>query len=178
VLAIVITGPPGAGKTSVLTALSDALSDDDVAHAAVEVETLAWTHPALSDEQRAQHIRLNCQLYRDEGHTLLVLAYTLETDADVAELLAAVGADDTFLVRLEAQPAALVERITARESACWSGLPRLVEHARELASSMPGLASIDVVLSTEGQRPEDVAMRLRAALPALAGRGRGGTLPT
>ena len=38
--AVVITGPPGAGKTSVLTALVDALSDDHIAHAAVEVEML------------------------------------------------------------------------------------------------------------------------------------------
>jgi Ni2+-binding GTPase involved in maturation of urease and hydrogenase len=45
VFAVVITGPPGAGKTSVLSALVDALSDDDIAHAAVEVEMLVWTHP-------------------------------------------------------------------------------------------------------------------------------------
>jgi Ni2+-binding GTPase involved in maturation of urease and hydrogenase len=38
VFAVLIAGPPGAGKTSVPTALVDALSDDDVAHAAVEVE--------------------------------------------------------------------------------------------------------------------------------------------
>jgi GNAT superfamily N-acetyltransferase len=50
VFAVVITGPPGAGKTSVLTALVDALTDEDVAHAAIELETLAWTHPALSDD--------------------------------------------------------------------------------------------------------------------------------
>jgi cytidylate kinase len=178
VFAVVITGPPGAGKTSVLTALSDVLSDDDIAHATVEVEMLAWTHPVLSDERRAQHIRLNCQLYRDEGHTLLLLADTLETNADVAQLLAIVGADDTVLVRLEAQPATLVERITAREPAYWSGLPELVQHAQELATSMPGLAGIDVVLSTEGQRPEDVAARIRAVRPALAGRRRGGKLQT
>ena len=45
VFAVVITGPPGAGKTSVLSALVDALSDDDIAHAAIEVEMLVWTHP-------------------------------------------------------------------------------------------------------------------------------------
>ena len=42
-------------------------------------------------------------LHRDAGHTLLLLAHTLETDDDVAELtLAAVDADDSVLVRLEA----------------------------------------------------------------------------
>jgi Ni2+-binding GTPase involved in maturation of urease and hydrogenase len=53
VFAVVILSPPGAGKSSVLTALVDALSEDDIAHVAVEVETLVWTHPALTDEQRA-----------------------------------------------------------------------------------------------------------------------------
>lgn len=92
-LAVVITGPPGAGKTSVLTALSDALSGDDIAHAAIEVEALIWTHPPLSEEQSAHQLRLTCGLYREAGHSLLLLAQTLETDDDVARLLEAVGAE-------------------------------------------------------------------------------------
>jgi GTPase SAR1 family protein len=165
VFTVVITGPPGAGKSSVLTALVDALSDDDIAHAAVEVETLVWTHPALTEEQRARHVRLACELYREAGHGLLLVAQTLESDADVAELLDAVGADAVFLVRLEARPATLAERIVAREPPSWSGLPGLVEHTQELAATMPGLAGVDLVLSTEGQRAEDVAARIRAACP-------------
>jgi hypothetical protein len=165
VFAVVITGPPGVGKTSVLTALVDALSDDDIAHAAVEVEMLVWTHPALTDEQWARHLRMACELYREAGHRLLLVAQTLETDADASELLDAVGADEVFLVRLEAQPASLVERIIEREPPSWSGLPGLVEHAQELAATMPDLAGVDLVLSTEGERAEDVASRIRAARP-------------
>jgi hypothetical protein len=70
----------------------------------------------------------------------------------------------------------LAERIIEREPAGWSGLRRLVEHAQELAGSMRGLAGVDVVLSTEGRRPEKVAERIRAACPVLAARGDGGTL--
>jgi len=165
VFTVVLTGPPGVGKTSVLTALVDALSDDDIAHAAVEVETLVWTHPALTDEQRVRHVRAVCDLHREAGHRLLLVAQTLETDADTAELLDAVGADEVFLVRLDAEPATLVERIVEREPASWSGLAGLVEHTQELAATMPGLAGVDLVLSTEGQRPEDVAARIRAARP-------------
>ena len=163
--AVVITGPPGAGKTSVLTALADALSDDDIAHAAIEVEMLVWTHPALTDEQWARLVRSACALYREAGHRLLLVAQTVETDADAAELLDAVAADEVFLVRLEAQPASLVERIIAREPPSWAGLPGLVEHAQELAGTMPGLAGVDLVLSTDGERAEDVAARIRAARP-------------
>jgi hypothetical protein len=165
VFAVVITGPPGAGKTSVLTALVDALSDDDIAHAAIEVEMLVWTHPALSDEQWARRVRMACEFYREAGYGLLLVAQTLETDADVAELLAALGADAVFLVRLEAKPASLVERIIEREPSSWSGLSGLVEHAQELAGTMPGLAGVNLVLSTEDQRAADVAARIRAARP-------------
>ena len=165
VFAIVLTGPPGAGKTSVLTALADALSDDDVPHAAVEVEMLAWAHPALSDEQRMRLVEAMCALYRDAGHRLLLVADTLETDEHLARLLEAVGADQYLLVRLEAKPATLVERIIEREPEGWSGLSELVEQAQQLAASMPALQGFELILSTDGQRPQAVADRIRAARP-------------
>jgi ATPase subunit of ABC transporter with duplicated ATPase domains len=163
VFAVVITGPPGAGKTTVLTALADALSDDDIAHAAIEVEMLVWTHPALTDEQWTRQVRVACKLYREAVHRLLLVAQTLENEADVNELLDAVGAEEVLCVRLEARPASLAKRIIEREPAGWSGLSGLVEHAQVLAATMPGLPGFDLVLSTEGERAEDVAARIRAA---------------
>jgi hypothetical protein len=163
--AVVLTGPPGVGKTSVLTALADMLSDGDVPHAAVEVEMLAWTHPALSEEQWMHHVRTTCALHRDAGHRLLLVAQTLETDDDRIQLVDAVGADEHFLVRLEAWPQTLVRRIVDREPAGWSGLGELVDRAQDLAASMPSLTGVDLALSTEGEAAETVAERIRAALP-------------
>lgn len=162
---VVLTGPPGAGKSSVLMALADALSDDDVAHTAVEVEALVWTHPALTHEQWTRQLRATCDFFRDAGFELLLVAQTLESDDDLAQLLAAVGADERFLVRLEAGPETLAERIVERESPSWSGVPALVAHEQELAATMPALSGVDLVVSTEGERPEDVAARIRSALP-------------
>lgn len=150
--AIVITGPPGSGKTSVLTALVDALSDDDVPHAAVEVEALAWTHPALDDERRLRHVRTVCA-----GHALVLLADTVETEDELAALLEAIGADAAFVVRLAAPPDTLAARIVAREPASWSGTEALVAHARAMAP----VAGADLELSTDGARAEDVAARIR-----------------
>ena len=76
-----------------------------------------------------------------------------------------VGADEHFLVRLEAQPSTLVQRIIAREPEAWSGLAHLIEHTQELAATMPALNGVGLVLNTEGQRPEAVAQRIRAARP-------------
>ena len=134
---VVITGPPGAGKTAVLTGLADALSDDDVAHAVLEVEMVVWTHPPPSDEQWARHVRRSCELYHEAGHRRLLVAQTPESDADTAQLLDALGAEQAFVVRLEAAPTTLAAHIIEREPASWSGLPGLVEHAQELAASMP-----------------------------------------
>ena len=163
--AVVLTGPPGSGKSSVLVALSDALSDDDIAHASVEVEALVWTHPALDDARWREHVQTMCALHRDAGHSLLLIAQTVETDAELAVLLEAAGADGRLLVRLEALPDTLAARITEREPPNWSGLGELVQHARELAATMPALTGVDLVVSTEGERPEAVAGRIRSACP-------------
>jgi len=169
--ALVLTGRPGAGKTSVLTALSDTLSDADVPHAALEVEALRWTHPPLSLEEEMRHLRTVCGLLRDSGHRVLIIARTIEDDAEMAAVLRAINPDtDSYLVaRLEAPPATLVARILAREPASWSGLEGLVSHARELAVNMPGLSGVGLVYSTEGTRAEDVADRIIARCPDQLG---------
>lgn len=84
---VVITGPPSAGKTSVLTALADALSDDNVPHAAVEAEALRWAHPAITGEQEMRHLGAMCTLYRQAGHTLILIGQTIEVNDDLTGLL-------------------------------------------------------------------------------------------
>ena len=150
--AVLITGPPGSGKTSVLTALSDALSDADVPHVTVEVEMLAWAHPPLADEERLRHVRAIC-----EGHPLALVAETVESEAELAALRDAVGAGSSFVVRLEAPADTLAERIVAREPPGWSGLAALVEHARAMAP----VAGADLFLTTEGETAGAVAARIR-----------------
>jgi hypothetical protein len=167
VFALVLTGPPGAGKSSVLEALSDALVDDDIAHATVETEALTATHPPLDDAQWLAHIDAACRLYRLQGQRLLLVATTVESDADLRGVLTAVGADDHVVVRLEADPVTLARRIVEREPEGWSGLDGLVAASARLGPIIAGLDGIDLAVSTEGTRPSEVAALIRDAFPAL-----------
>ena len=55
-----LTGPPGAGKPTALEALSDALHDDDIRHASLEMDAISWAHPDL-DVPAAARARPNDQ---------------------------------------------------------------------------------------------------------------------
>jgi Ni2+-binding GTPase involved in maturation of urease and hydrogenase len=69
---VILVGPPGVGKTSVLTALMDLLIADDVRHAAVEAEALARS-------------------FRERGYPVLLVAATVESEDHLQRLLDAAG---------------------------------------------------------------------------------------
>lgn len=165
--ALVVTGAPGAGKTSVLEALSDALVVDDVRHALIETEALTSAHPALDDEQWLAPTAAVCGLYRRFGYELLLVVVTVESAEHLRGVLDAVGADEHVVVRLEADPATLRRRIVEREPAGWSGLDQLVAASARLSSVIAGLDGIALSLSTEGERAEAVADRIRDAFRDL-----------
>lgn len=173
--ALVLTGPPGAGKTSVLEALSDALSAEDIRHAMVELEALTSAHPPLSDDRWLMPVQAVCELYNRFGYGLLLAAVTAESDEHLREVLGAIGADEHVVVRLEAQPATLRRRIIEREPAAFPELDELVAAATRLTPVIAGLDGVALAVSTEGQRPEAVAARIRAAWPTkLRSGGRRG----
>ena len=164
--ALVLTGPPGAGKTAVLEALTDALFAEDVRHATVEVEALTSAHPPLTDEQWPAPVEAICGLYRLYGYELLLVTVTVESDADLRGALAAIGADVHVVVRLHAEPATLRQRIIDREPDTFTELDELVTTAARLSPVIAGLDGIALALSTEGERPAAVAERIRDAWPA------------
>jgi hypothetical protein len=55
-------------------------------------------------------------------------------------------------------------RIEAREPDAWPGKQALIEHARDLASSIQELDGIDIRISTENRQPTEVAVELRGKL--------------
>jgi ABC-type branched-subunit amino acid transport system ATPase component len=171
--AVVLTGPPGAGKTSVLEALSDALTADDVGHATVEVEALTSAHPPLDDEQWVMPVAAICGLYRRLGYDLLLVTATVESAEDLRAVVAAVGADAHAAVRLEAEPETLRKRIIEREPETFTELDQLVAASARLSGVIAGVPGIALALSTEGRRPAQVAADIRDAVPGELHRAPG-----
>jgi predicted kinase len=170
VFAVVVIGPPGSGKTNVLTALHDALAESDVAHAVIEVEAVGWAHPRLSDEQSFRHLESVCGAYRAAGCPLILVGATATSADYLAAVLAAIAADDYLVVRLEADPLALRERIIAREPAEWSGLQQLLDATGEIALLSRSLEGVHLVCSTQDASPPAVAEQIRRARREVLGR--------
>jgi broad-specificity NMP kinase len=137
----VITGPPGAGKSSVTEKLATLLEIEGAEFGALESEQLGWGSPWLAHEHVVRQLREVVDLQRRAGRTMFVVVATTETNEELAGVIDAVGADQVATVPLTASPEIVAGRIDARE----------------LALSMPSLAAIDVVVSTERRDADEVA---------------------
>jgi predicted kinase len=163
-LAVLVTGPPGAGKSEVASSLHDSLGESGVDAAMIEVDALERSHPPIDRGRSIRHLEMLARSYAELGSATLIVTATVEDDEFMEAALAATGTDETFVVRLEADPETLRDRILAREPPGWEGLPELLNASRTLAASMPTLTGVDLVLSTEGEQPATVAARIEASI--------------
>ena len=163
--AVVVTGPPGAGKTVTFTALCDALAGDQVPHAGVDVDEIAWSFPFPDLAGRCEHLRAWRDSHVRAGATLLVVAEVVESQAHLADVLSVLGVEDHLLVRLEAEPLTLRERIIAREPEDWFGLEHLLSEMEELHAPMAALSGVHLVQDTELLTTAEITGAIRAARP-------------
>lgn len=162
-VAVVLTGAPGSGKSSVIEALTTQLGNAGIEYGAIESEQLGWGTPWLPDATVRELLAL--LLHRQARDRMLVVA-TTETEADLRALIGAIGAERTFVACLAAPPELVRQRVLDREPEAWNGRIPLADHAFALARVIPGLPSVDLVVSTDGRRREDVAAEIREALAA------------
>ena len=163
VFAVLLTGPPGSGKTVALTALLDALAEDGVPHAGVDVDEVAWAFPFPDLPQRCEHLRAWRDSHSRSGATLLVVVEVIESQAHLADVLAVLGADDYLLARLDASSKTLRERIIAREPDGWFGLDYLLDEMQRLHATMPMLDGVHLVLDTEQLTVQQITESIRGA---------------
>jgi chloramphenicol 3-O-phosphotransferase len=164
---LVLIGAPGAGKSSVLEALTTLLEVDGTAYGAVESEQLARGLPLLEADAWITQLGAVIALQRQAGRTLFLIAATTETADELRGVISAVGADSVIVVCLRASPDVVAARIAEREPDRWPGKQRLIGHARRLAQTIPLIDGIDLLIDTEEREADDVASEILNALTAL-----------
>jgi energy-coupling factor transporter ATP-binding protein EcfA2 len=160
--AIVITGAPGAGKSTVLEAFTSLLDNDRVPFAAFETEQLAHGYPWLDEETTYEVVAVVVEALKVRGRSLFVVTATTETDAHIDALRTALAADETTIVCVTASPDTTSRRVFEREPAEWLGRDDLVAHSAVLARQIPALRGIDLHVSNEGRDIREVAAEIRA----------------
>ena len=163
-----LIGAPGAGKSSVLEAVTSRLEARGVSYGAIESEELSRGWPLLPAESWIAQLAAVLRLQRERGRTLFLVAATTETAEESGGVLNALSADEVLVVCLEASPDIVASRIAEREPDRWPGKQRLIAHARELALSIPQIQAIDLRIDTEGREPDDVAAEVEHELVALS----------
>jgi adenylylsulfate kinase len=164
---LILTGPVGAGKTTVGMAVSEQLQEADTAHAFVNLDWLSWCYPAPPHDRFHAALCLRnlaavCANYRAAGAERLVLAGVVETRAERAEYQAAIPGAELVVVRLHATLPTLLGRLAARESG--ASLAWHQHRAGELTAIMVRNRVEDMLVDTEGKSIAEIAGEVLARI--------------
>ena len=157
---LIVTGPVGAGKTTVAAAISAELERREVAHAWVDVDGLAQCFPRPPDDPF--HGRLALRNLADVGRNVvaagaerLVLPYVIEDTAGRVAIAAAIPGADVTVVRLGVRPETVAARLRGRESG--ESLAWHLRRAPELTAIMARNGIGDLVVETDDRTPDNIA---------------------
>ena len=157
---LVITGPPGVGKTAVAAAISDELEGAGMPHAMVDADQLRWCYPALANDRFRVALGLRNLAavwanYRQERAERLVLADIVERRADVEGYRQVIPGAAITVVRLEATLPTIERRLRGRESG--ASLVWHLRRAAELASLMERNHVGDLLIATDERAVQGIA---------------------
>jgi adenylylsulfate kinase len=162
---LLITGTVGAGKTSVLLEIGEALGRDGEPYAIVDLDWLAWLRPSAASEATVQgvlHENLAhvARTFRVAGVERLALARAVRTVGEIEAIRSALEPCELAVVRLVAEPAEIARRLGARDTGA-----HLAEHLAEaeaFASAAEEARIGDLTVATDGRPVASVARQVLA----------------
>ena len=117
---IVITGPPGVGKSTTAIAVSDVLAQRDIPHAMIDMDHVRWLVPGSESDPRnvqmgLKHLSILTESYRMAGAQVLILADVVAAEEPHAMFKQAIPDSGVTIVRLRLPLVTIRERIAERE---------------------------------------------------------------
>ena len=169
-VAIVITGPVGAGKTTTAMALAEMLEHGDISCAMVDMDQLRWFHPTPQGDPFGgvvgrKHVKYMAQTWRELGIPTVILADVIETSAGKQDLADALYGYELMVVRLNVGMDRLHARLRNRETERQIGWH--LNRAQELQDIMIRNGVGDIVVDVEDENPEQVAAKIADRLDFL-----------
>lgn len=158
---LLITGPVGVGKTSVLAEITELLEAAGVPFAAVDLDNLSWCYPTPPGDDRFRsgltfrNLASVWRNFRDAGAQRLVIARVVESRDELGRYREAVPGADITLVRLRADGRTLRDRIDRREIGL--GHQWHSERATELARLMDERRLEDTLIETDERSVNEIA---------------------
>ena len=164
---VVLSGAPGAGKSSLAEEMFDQLQERDIRHAVIDVDALCLSYPFRAGDPynsvtAIENVASVWANFSRQGIDRLVLVRVVESRADVERLLAAVPGGRATVCHLAASSTTVEERIRRREAG--SSTESLVARGRQLAAMAPDADFVDIVLETDGKALDELATELLAKL--------------
>jgi hypothetical protein len=176
--AILLSGLVGSGKTTLLLEIGEVLEGLGEPYALVDLDWLAWLHPApgatvTAQEVLVENLRAVWATFRTAGVERLVLARFLERREQLDAVRQALPEVDLFVVRLAVPQQMLQARLQRRDSG-----QELTEHLA-LITHAETLDLEDAVIDNGDERPPGVvALEILTMTGWLAGIDPLGQSPT
>jgi broad-specificity NMP kinase len=170
---ILVTGPVGVGKSTLIEEMGRLLRDADVPHATVDFDQLTACYPRLPDDDGwgtnlgLINLASLWRNYAARGADRLLLARVIEDRKELDGYRAAVPGAEITVVRLRASLATLEERIRRRGEG--RGMEWHLKRAVELAPLMDAQYVEDFVVETEGRAPRELALEVLRRVGWLPG---------
>lgn len=168
---LLVSGPVGAGKTTIADQIGTLLRDANLPHAIVDLAVIGQCWPPPADDpwnERLIHRNLAAmwQQFRDAGARRLVLCRVLEDRTLLRHVRAAVPGADITVVHLHVPLPTLHARLRRREAGrdpTW-----YLDAATHLSQSMRPEEVADHVVDNDGRPAWDVAAEIlrRAGWPS------------
>lgn len=170
VLAIVVTGPVGAGKSTVMAAATDMLAARGISHVGIDMDYLRWVYPeppgdSFGAELGYRNLGAMWPNLREGNPRCVVIADVVEHPAQARKYEAAMPGVRVIVARLDVPLPVILERLEGRER------PETIAWYRNRAPELQGIMARegvgDIVIDVGIRTPDDVAGEIlrRAGIP-------------
>ncbi|MEJ1109605.1 MULTISPECIES: AAA family ATPase [unclassified Kribbella] len=159
--ALVLSGPPGVGKTTIGWRVFTRCTDLGQNPAFVDLDLLGAAWPAPDDDPhqsrlKAANLAVVWSNYRAVGSRRLIIAGVVENSGERLQLEEATGGP-VVICRLDASDDVLAQRIEDRGREGGDDLEQLVARAAELSAQLVAQDVSDFSVGTAGRGVDDVA---------------------